>query len=77
MKAVFGWFVVFAVALVFAILVDKGVKHVGIPDYLWLSLNLTVFLYILQRFVGKPMAAFLETRSEGIEKCGHLLWVIR
>ena len=66
MKAVFGWLVVFAVALVFAILVDKGVKHVGIPDYLWLSLNLTVFLYILQRFVGKPMAAFLETRSEGI-----------
>jgi len=66
MKAILGWLVVFAVALVFAILVDKGVKHVGIPDYIWLSLNLTVFLYILQRFVGKPMAAFLETRSEGI-----------
>jgi len=54
------------VALVFALLVDKGVKHVGIPDYFWLSLNLTVFLYILQRFVGRPMAAFLETRREGI-----------
>jgi ATP synthase F0 subunit b len=68
MKTVFGWLVVFVVALVFAILVDKGVKHVGVPDYIWLSLNLTVFLYILQRFVGRPMGAFLETRREGIEE---------
>ena len=66
MKTIVGWAFVFIVALVFALLVDKGVKHVGIPDYIWLSLNLTVFLYILQRFVGRPMGAFLETRSEGI-----------
>ena len=66
MKTIVGWAVVFVVALVFALLVDKGVKHVGIPDYFWLSLNLTVFLYILQRFVGRPMGAFLETRREGI-----------
>jgi F-type H+-transporting ATPase subunit b len=66
MKTIFGWVLVFIVALVFALLVDKGAKHVGIPDYFWLSLNLTVFLYILQRFVGRPMAAFLETRREGI-----------
>lgn len=66
MKTVFGWALVYIVALVFALLVDKGVKHIGIPDYIWLSLNLTVFLYILQRFVGRPMGAFLETRREGI-----------
>ena len=66
MKTIVGWALVYIVALVFALLVDKGVKHVGIPDYIWLSLNLTVFLYILQRFVGRPMGAFLETRREGI-----------
>lgn len=65
-KTILGWAVVFAVALVFALLVDKGVKHAGVPDYIWLSLNLTVFLYILQRFIGRPMGAFLETRREGI-----------
>ncbi len=66
MKTIVGWALVFIVALVFALLVDKGVKHAGIPDYIWLSLNLTVFLYILQRYVGRPMGAFLETRREGI-----------
>ena len=66
MKKIGGWALVFIVALVFALLVDKGVKHVGVPDYIWLSLNLTVFLYILQRFVGLPMGTFLETRREGI-----------
>lgn len=66
MKTVLGWSVVYVVALAFAILVDEGVKHIGVPDYIWLSLNLTAFLYILQRFVGRPMGAFLETRREGI-----------
>lgn len=66
MKTAFGWVVVYVVALVFAILVDEGVKHAGVPDYIWLSLNLTLFLYILQRFIGRPMGAFLETRREGI-----------
>ena len=66
MKTILGWAVVYIVALGFALLVDNGAKHIGIPDYLWLSLNLTVFLYILQRFVGRPMGAFLETRRESI-----------
>lgn len=66
MKTIVGWAAVLFVALVFALLVDKGVKHVGVPDYIWLALNLTAFLYILQRFVGRPMGAFLETRREGI-----------
>jgi F-type H+-transporting ATPase subunit b len=66
MKTIVGWVVVYVVALVFAILVDEGVTHIGVPDYIWLSLNLTAFLYILQRFIGRPMAAFLESRREGI-----------
>jgi F-type H+-transporting ATPase subunit b len=66
MKTIVGWVVVYVVALVFAILVDEGVTHLGVPDYIWLSLNLTAFLYILQRFIGRPMAAFLDSRREGI-----------
>jgi F-type H+-transporting ATPase subunit b len=66
MKTIVGWALVYSVALVFALTVDKGAKHIGIPDYIWLSLNLTAFLYILQRFVGRPMGAFLETRRDGI-----------
>ena len=66
MKKVFGWGLVFVCALIFAVLVDTGKKHIGIPDYFWLSLNLTLFLFVLNRFVGQPMASFLETRREGI-----------
>jgi F-type H+-transporting ATPase subunit b len=66
MRTVVGWVIIYVVALVFAVLVDRGATHLGIPDYMWLSLNLTAFLYVLQRFVGRPMAAFLETRREGI-----------
>jgi F-type H+-transporting ATPase subunit b len=66
MRAAVGWLLVFVCALIFAILVDKGVRHAGIPDFVWLSVNLTLFLYLLQRFVGRPMAAFLETRRAGI-----------
>jgi len=66
MKTILGWAAVYVVALVFAILIDQGVTHLGVPDYVWLSLNLTLFLYILQRFVGRPMGAFLESRRDGI-----------
>ena len=66
MKRAFGWGLVFVCAVIFAILVDSGKKHIGVPDYIWLSLNLTLFLYVLQRFVGQPMAAFLDARRDGI-----------
>lgn len=66
MRVVIGWALVFLCALIFAILVDNGAKHIGIPDYIWLPVNLTLFLFILQRYVGRPMAAFLEARREGI-----------
>jgi F-type H+-transporting ATPase subunit b len=66
MRVVVGWGLVFVCALIFALLVDNGAKHIGIPDYIWLSVNLTLFLYILQRYVGKPMGAFLDARRESI-----------
>jgi ATP synthase F0 subunit b len=66
MKGVIGWGLTFVCALIFAILVDKGVTHLGIPDYIWLAVNLTLFLYLLGRYVGRPMAAFLDTRRQGI-----------
>ena len=66
MKPVVGWSLVYVCALIFAVVVDKGVTHLGIPDYIWLSVNLTLFLYLLARFVGQPMGAFLESRGEGI-----------
>jgi F-type H+-transporting ATPase subunit b len=66
MKGVIGWGLTFVVALVFAILVDKGVTHLGIPDYIWLAVNFTLFFYLLARFVGRPIMAYLETRRQGI-----------
>lgn len=66
MKAWLGWLLVFICALIFAVLVDNGRSHLFVPDYIWLSVNLTLFLYLLARFVGRPMAQFLDTRREGI-----------
>lgn len=66
MRVAVGWALVFVCALIFAILVDNGAKHIGIPDYIWLPVNLTLFLFILQRYVGKPMSAFLDARRDGI-----------
>jgi F-type H+-transporting ATPase subunit b len=66
MKVVVGWALVFVSLLIFALLVDNGAKHIGIPDYIWLPVNLTLFLYILQRYIGKPMSSFLDARREGI-----------
>jgi F-type H+-transporting ATPase subunit b len=66
MKVVAGWALVFICALIFAILVDNGNTHLGIPDFIWLPVNLTLFLYILQRYIGRPMAAYLDARREGI-----------
>jgi len=37
MKRIFGWGLIFVCALGFAILVDTGMKHLGVPDYIWLG----------------------------------------
>lgn len=68
MKTLMAWGCVFVVAMVFALLVD-----IDKPEFLPLlarqvltALNLTLFLYLLARFVGRPMASFLETRRASI-----------
>ena len=66
MRVVVGWVLVFVCALIFALLVDHGGRHLGIPDFIWLPVNLTLFLYILQRYVGRPMSAYLDARRESI-----------
>ncbi len=66
MRVVVGWGLVFICALIFSLLVDNGAKHLGIPDFIWLPVNLTLFLYILQRYVGRPMGAYLDARRQSI-----------
>jgi F-type H+-transporting ATPase subunit b len=65
-KGGLGWIVVLVVLVGFAWLVDQGNEHLHIPDFVWLPLNLTAFLYVLYRFVGKPLGRFLDSRREGI-----------
>ena len=60
MKQLFGWGLVFVCALVFAVLVDKGVRHAGVPDYLWLS--------SVERQVVKKTAAGTDTTSSSAPK---------
>ncbi|MEN8162731.1 MAG: F0F1 ATP synthase subunit B [Acidobacteriota bacterium] len=66
MKSISTWVVVFLVLLGLAYGVDHGEVKLGIPVFVWLALNLTVFLFLLARFVGRPLGAFLEARKEGI-----------
>ena len=62
---------VFAAATLVATpaLAAGGVKesYLGIPSWLWLPLNLGLFLFLLYRFVGRPISQYLETRRDTIE----------
>jgi F-type H+-transporting ATPase subunit b len=63
------WALIFLCALVFALIVPLGSNFFGLPEALLPPLfaaNLTLFLWLLARFVGRPMASFLEARGEGI-----------
>ena len=66
MKDKMIWVVAFVIFAVLAFLVDHGNTHLGVPDWIWLSLNLTVFLYLLARLVGKPINESLKARGEEI-----------
>lgn len=69
MKGLLPWIVVWAVFYGFTFFVDLGENQFGLPDS-WLpflfSFNLTLFSYLLYRFVGRPIGAFLDSRREGI-----------
>jgi len=63
------WALVFLCALVFARIVPLGGNFFGLPEALLPPLfaaNLTLFLWLMARFVGRPMASFLEARREAI-----------
>ena len=46
----------------------SGETTLGIPDPIWKTVNLIVFLWVLGRYVGRPIVAFLQSRREGIQK---------
>jgi F-type H+-transporting ATPase subunit b len=63
------WVLAFVVFVVLAFLIDEP----GSPEFLpgeakrlLLAANLTLFLYILWRLIGKPINSSLEARGEGI-----------
>ncbi len=66
MKTIGPWVAVFFVLLALAYGVDHGEVKLGVPVFFWLAINLTLFLYLLARFVGRPISAFLENRRETI-----------
>jgi len=45
---------------------EAGATTLGIPDQIWLFLNLAAFLFLLYWFVGRPISGFLESRKDGI-----------
>ena len=61
-----GWIILFVLLLGLAYLVDEGQVHLGIPDWIWLPVNMTLFLWVLNRLVGKPILASLDARRDGI-----------
>jgi F-type H+-transporting ATPase subunit b len=68
-KGVGVWIVVFIALLGFTFIVDLGGNFFGLPDsfvQVGFAANLTLFLWLLARYVGRPMLAFLDTRREGI-----------
>jgi len=68
-KSLATWVLFFICALVFTLFVDLGGNFFGIPQaalpFLFAA-NLTLFVWLLARFVGRPIASFLEARRESI-----------
>ncbi len=67
MKRAFPWLLLFILFLGFGWLTDTGATKLGIPVFVWLAVNLTVFLWVLGRYVGRPMGEFLQARKDGIQ----------
>jgi F-type H+-transporting ATPase subunit b len=68
-KSLGVWVGIFVCLLVFTFFVDLGGNFFGLPDtfvQVGFAANLTLFLWLLARFVGRPMVEFLDTRRVGI-----------
>jgi F-type H+-transporting ATPase subunit b len=64
------WVLAFVVFAILAFLIDEPRDPAfltGTVKRLLLALNLTAFLYLLHRYVGKPINESLETRGEDIK----------
>jgi len=65
------WIVIFICLFIFTFFVDLGGNFFGLPDrfvQIGFAANLTLFLWLLAKYVGQPMIAFLDTRREGIKE---------
>jgi len=70
-KSLGTWALVFVCALIFTFFVDLGGNFFGIPDsalHVLFATNLTLFLWLLMRFVGRPISGFLDARASGITR---------
>ena len=71
MKSLGIWFLFFVCALIFTFFVDLGGNFFGIPDsalHVLFAANLTLFLWLLAKYVGRPISNFLTARGEGIHR---------
>lgn len=70
MKDKLIWVLAFVVFAIFAFLIDAPRNPSFLPSTvtrLLLAANLTLFLFLLNKFVGKPINASLTARGEGIK----------
>lgn len=67
MKKFFPWLMLFVILLGLGWLMDRGETKLGVPVFVWLAANLTAFLWVLARYVGRPMGEFLQARRDGIQ----------
>jgi F-type H+-transporting ATPase subunit b len=65
------WVLAFVVFLILAFLVDEPQNPSFLPSTairILLAANLTLFLFLLNRFVGQPVNQTLKTRGEGVKE---------
>ena len=71
MRRLGGWLLIFCCAMVFTFWVDLGDSFFGLPKVtqrVLFAANLTLFLFLLARFAGRPIAAVLDARRNGISE---------
>ncbi len=71
MKSLGVWLLIFVCGLIFTFFVDLGGNFFGIPDsalHVLFAANLTLFLWLLAKYVGRPISNFLNARGEGITR---------
>lgn len=69
MRGVVPWLLIFISSLVFTFFVDLGGNFFGLPDVavqVLFAANLTLFLWLLARFAGRPIVGALDARRAGI-----------